>query len=149
MSILHSRAQTISFNNLSELYEVIGYLCTPGRVLSIDAEVPMGLVNEFTRQYSGPYYQISDSITPSGLPGKFGAQFRINLLDITNAPLSIQPHLKVGLSSQIVSRINKSLFVEELVLNHGFTFGSTQNITLIMSRIPVTFMSDFTRGYNL
>jgi len=148
MSMLHDRAEDIPFANLNDFYEVIGYLCTPGRVQSIDAEVPESLVQTFYSQYPGSCMPISESITPSGLPGKYSVQFRINFLNVDNAPMCIIPYLKEGQGISIVNRINKSRFVENLVLNHGFTFGTTQNATLIRSLVPLAHLSDFNLGYH-
>ena len=149
MSILHSRAENIDFNNQNDYYEVIGYLCTKNRILSIDAEVPTSLVSSFKSQYIGKCYTISNGITPSGLPSKFGAQFRINFLNVTNAPASILPYLKIGNIRNVVKRINKSRYVEELVLTHGFVFGPKQNVTKIKSLVPQLYLPDFIRGFNL
>lgn len=149
MSMLHHRAEDIPFVSLNDFYQVVGYLCTPGRVQSIDAEVPTSLVTTFHTQYPGVCYSIPNRVTPSGLPSKYGLQFRINFLNVNNAPKPIIPYLKEGKGASIVNRINKSRFVENLVLNHGFTFGTTQNVTAIRSLVPPTYLSDFNLGYSL
>jgi hypothetical protein len=147
VSMLHHRAGNIPFSTPNDLYEVIGYLCTPGRVQSIDAEVPISQVHIFRTQYPGQCYPISNTTTVHGNPIKYGVQFRINFLNVHNAPPCLVPYLKVGKGAVIVSRINRSRFVEDLVLNHGFVFGSTQNIALIRSRIPHTFVPNFIQGF--
>jgi len=149
MSMLHDRAEDIPFANFNEFYQAVGYLCTPGRIQSIDAEVPESLVSTFYSQYPGNCMPISESVTPSGLPGKYGVQFRINFLNVDNVPSSISPFLREGQGVSIVNRINKSLFVEKLVLNHGFTFGAVQNVAVIRSLVPPVYMSDFNFGYSL
>ncbi|MBI9009334.1 MAG: hypothetical protein JEZ05_04815 [Tenericutes bacterium] len=149
-SILNNRAETINFSSLNDYYEFIGYLCTPNRVVSIDAEVPSNLVKQFLANYPKGHYRIKPNpVTPSGLPKKFGAQFRINLRNITNHPLSISKYLKRGTGTTVVKRINKSKLVEDLVLNHGFVFGNMQNVTHIKSLVPKQYVTDFDKGYNL
>ena len=38
--LLGDRAQTIHFKTYADLFEAIGYMATPGRVSSVEAEIP-------------------------------------------------------------------------------------------------------------
>ena len=147
MSLLHSKAEDINCSK-RDFYIIIGYLSNTNRIKSIDAEVPVSLGPTFTAQYNSSYLPIADKTTPSGLPSKFGVQYRINLSNINNAPLVLMPYLKVGRAG-IVARINKSRFVENLIENFGFKFGSTQNLSNIQSKIPSQYLNDYNHGFNL
>jgi hypothetical protein len=66
------RAQTIRFRDQDELFEALGYMATPGRLKSIDAEVPCdGREAIFRQLFPGQKYMpITINKTPSGMPSK-------------------------------------------------------------------------------
>jgi hypothetical protein len=88
---------------------------------------------------TSPIYQIIGSI------------LRIYFNNIDNYPPVLLPFLGVG-TGKSVKRINKGKFVERIVKQYGFAFGSDQSITTIRSAVLAAFpnhIADFERGYNL
>lgn len=73
------RAESISMS-CEQWFEVVGYMARPGRVSSFEAEIPKdGRDKVFENLFPGQVYRpIELGDTPSGLPNKLGAQFRIN-----------------------------------------------------------------------
>jgi hypothetical protein len=148
--LLGERAQTIDFRNSHDLFEAIGYLAYPGRILSFEAEVPIdGRDEAFERLFPGQTYRpITVNNTPSGLPSKMGPQFRINMASIKNCPEVLQRNTGSG-NGNCVARINRSKFVISLVERYGFRFGSTQNTEEIRHIAEDQgFLEDFEKGYN-
>lgn len=132
----------------SDFFEVLGYLATPKRLVSIDAEVPESKASEFCAKYGDKFFIISDGLTPSGMPRKFGIQLRINFLSVNNAPTALTSYLKKGRGVGIVARINRSLFVEKLLSKFGFVLGTLQDVASIRATIPAQYITDFDRGFN-
>ena len=150
-SFIGDRSGFIGFNSDEELFEVVGYLAKPGRLVGIWAEIPNDDREEdFKRLFPGqPYMPITMTTTPSGRPSKFSPQFRINLANMTNCPDILIPAIGKGLGSSIVGRINKSKFVVQLVHFFGFQFGDMQNISAIKNKVAeYGYTKAFNRGYN-
>lgn len=149
--LLGSRAQTILIPSKMLLYEVIGYVANPNHVSSFEAEVPEDYRAKLFRQlFPGQVYRpIAVNDTPSGMPNKLGAQFRINFNSTRNCPQILMQNMGKGTGS-CVGRINKSKFVLDLVQYYGFRFGPVQkvaNIRAIASKQG--FASFFDKGYGL
>ena len=143
------RAMGISIYSLDEMFEIVGYLCTPGRVNSFEAEIPKdGRDDYFESIFPGQKYRpIELGYTPSGHPNKLGCQFRINLANVRNCPEKLLKNSGKGNGSS-VRRINKSRFVLALVLDYGFVFGSYQNVSAIRANAVSKGYGDaFDRGY--
>lgn len=150
-SFIGDRSGSIDFNSDDELFEVIGYLAKPGRLVGIWAEIPNDdREADFKRLFPGqPYMPITMNITPSGRPSKFSPQFRINLGNMTNCPAILRPAIGKGLGNAIVGRINKSKFVVQLVHYFGFQFGDTQDVSKIKNLVDAYgYINAFNRGYN-
>ena len=81
------RAESISMS-CEQWFEVVGYMARPGRVSSFEAEIPKdGRDKVFENLFPGQVYRpIELGDTPSGLPNKLGAQFRINFASLDNCP---------------------------------------------------------------
>lgn len=81
------RAESISMS-CEQWFEVVGYMARPGRVSSFEAEIPKdGRDKVFENLFPGQVYRpIEPGDTPSGLPNKLGAQFRINFASLDNCP---------------------------------------------------------------
>jgi hypothetical protein len=126
------RAQTIRFHDQDELFEVLGYMATPGRLKSIDAEVPCdGREAIFRQLFPGQKFMpITINKTPSGMPSKVGPQFRINFLNLDNCPEALKDNVGVGIGN-VAGRINKSEFVLTVVQQYGFSFGDVQDVEKI------------------
>lgn len=149
-SLLGKRAQTIIFESPNEKFEVIGYLTTPGRVGTVEAEVPKdGRDRIFESMFPGQTYRpIEMGNTPSGLPNKISPQFRINILNMINCPEVLLKNVGKG-NGSCIARINKSKFVMDLVQNYGFNFSRYQDVSAIRNiAMREGYLEDFERGYN-
>ena len=93
--LIGERAQTIAINSQEALFEIIGYMATPGRITSIEAEVPRdGRDKIFENMFPGQKYRpIEMGGTPSGLPNKLGSQFRINFGNLCNCPQVLKQNM--------------------------------------------------------
>lgn len=151
MALLGSRASDINVST-ADLCLILGYMCTPGRVGLIEAQIPEEKAFIFEREFPGePYYPIKQGKTTGGNMMKQGCQLRIYFSNTKNCPTVLLPHLKVGVS-RYVKRINRGKFIERIVKNYGFCFGEYQNVTTIrtvVARLHPANLADFDRGYNL
>lgn len=151
MSILGHKATDINVST-ADFCLILGYLCSPGRVGIIEAQIPEEKAFIFERDFPGePYYPITQGKTAGGNTMKQGCQLRIYFLNTRNCPLVLQPHLKAGVG-KFMKRINRGLFIEKIVKHYGFSFGEYQNVTAIrtaVSRLHPANVIDFDRGYNL
>lgn len=70
--LIGARAQGINICSEEEMFEIVGYMATPGRINSIEAEVPKdGRDTVFENLFPGQKYRpIEMGNTPSGLPNK-------------------------------------------------------------------------------
>ena len=151
LPLLCPRSKTIYFKSDAELFEAIGYMARPGRVSSIEAEVPRdGSVDMFEAHFPRQKYRpIELGDTPSGMPNKFGSQFRINFASVYNCPQTLKENMGAG-NGGCVGRINKSRFVMDMVTNYGFKFGDYQDESAIRKIADSKgHLSDFERGYSL
>lgn len=149
--LLGNRAQSIQFDSDSELFEAIGYMATPGRVSSVEAEIPTdGRDKVFEQCFPGQTYRpIAVCVTPSGLTNKIGAQFRINFANIRNCPEMLRSNMGRG-NGGCVARINRSRFVLKLVEHYGFSFGKYQDVNRIRAIADANgYLKEFDKGYNL
>ena len=150
LPLVGERAQGIPVRSKSEMFEIVGYIASPGRISSFEAEVPKdGRDKTFEKLFPGQTYRpIEMGDTPSGLPNKMSSQFRINFLNIRNCPSSLEKNLGKG-NGSCVARINKSKFVLDLVQNYGFKFGTWQDTKAIREIAEAAgFLEDFDRGYS-
>lgn len=148
--LVGDRAQTISIYSEEEMFEIIGYMVTPGRVNSIEAEVPKDGRDEiFERLFSGQKYRpIELGSTPSGMPNKLSPQFRINFGNLRNCPQILKQNMGKG-NGSCVGRINKSKFVIQIVQEYGFKFGDYQDVKAIRNIAVKRGYSDaFDHGYS-
>ncbi len=101
------RAESISMS-CEQWFEVVGYMARPGRVSSFEAEIPKdGRDKVFENLFPGQVYRpIELGDTPSGLPNKLGAQFRINFASLDNCPAVLNDSIRAG-NGGCVGRINK------------------------------------------
>jgi hypothetical protein len=112
----------IRFNNENEYYKALGYLSKSDSTTSIHWEQ-----NENQ--------------------GAWGSEGRIHFL-ITNPPIPGYFKLTAGRPG-VEHRTNCNEFIQNIVTNHYFEMGDTQNITNIRSTIPASFISDFDFGLTL
>lgn len=150
-ALLGSRAQTIAVANEAQMFELIGYMAKPGRISSIEAEVPAdGRDAIFEQLFPGQVYRpIATGYTPSGMPNKLSSQFRINFSNLRNCPQILRANIGAG-NSSCVGRLNKSKFVLTLVKNYGFRFGDRQDLAKIRKiAVDRGYQNSFERGYAL
>ena len=95
------------------------------------------------------YRPIELGDTPSGLPNKLGAQFRINFASLDNCPAVLNDSIRAG-NGGCVGRINKSRFVVDLVQFYGFHFGRHQDVATIRKIAEDNgYLEEFEKGYAL
>lgn len=147
--LVGDRAQTIPVRSADEMFELVGYMASPYRVGSFEAEVPKdGRDETFEKLFPGQTYRpIELGDTPSGMPNKLSPQFRINFNNLSNCPEILLKNMGKGTGS-CVGRINKSKFVIDLVQNYGFRFGDWQDVAAIRSIAEKRgYLDAFNRGY--
>lgn len=147
--LVGERAQTIPVSSEEELFEIIGYMARPGRVNSIEAEVPKdGRDDVFESLFPGQTYRpIELGYTPSGMPNKLSPQFRINFGNLSNCPAILKENIGKG-NGSCVGRINKSKFVITIVQKYGFRFGDYQDRAAIRAiAVKKGYADAFDRGY--
>ena len=148
-SLVGDRAQSIPVSSEEEMFEIVGYMASPGRISSFEAEVPKDGRDEiFESMFPGQTYRpIEMAYTPSGMPNKLSPQFRINFSDTRNCPPVLKNNMGKG-NGSCAARINKSKFVIEMVQNYGFRFGDWQNVTEIRGIAEKRgYLEAFERGY--
>ena len=145
------RAQGIDIYSEEEMFEIVGYMAAPGRINSIEAEVPRdGRDIVFESLFPDQKYRpIEMGDTPSGLPNKLSPQFRINFGNLRNCPAVLIQNMGKG-NAACIGRINKSRFVIQIVQEYGFRFGEYQNVDVIRSIAKRRgFLDAFERGYSM
>lgn len=151
MPLLSSRALDIDVN-IADFCLILGYLCAPGRVGLIEAQIPQEKAFAFEREFPNEeYYPITQGKTLGGHTMKRSHQLRIYFNNINNCPAALSPFLGKG-NASYVKRINKGKFVEKIVKNYGFQFGEYQDVSAIraiVARLHPANIADFDRGYNL
>lgn len=82
--------------------------------------------------------------------GAWGPEIRMNCYNNLN---KFTPPLKrkftKGRGKKVLHRINCNEFIQDLIDNHQFTFGPTQNASLIRTTVPAQYQVDFDRGLAL
>lgn len=142
---ISSRSGTLDIKDDAEFFEIVGYLAKPGRISSIEAQVPSvrNLDKKFESLFPNQRYRpISKD--------KRSAQFRIYFLDKSNCPSLLSAAIVKDSSKSIVGRLNCSRFIMVLCLCMGFKFGYEQSPALIRQRATdYGHLEDFNRGYYL
>lgn len=151
MPLLSNRALDINVSE-SDFCLILGYLCSPGRIGLIEAQIPEEKGFIFDREFPGaPYFPIAQGETTGGHIMKQGCQLRIYFNNINNCPDVLTPFLGVGTGSY-VNRINKGKFVEKIAKYYGFAFGEHQDINAIraiVSKKHPLYIDKFEEGFNL
>jgi len=113
----------ITFNSESEYYELLGYLAK--------GDGTTRLVNE-----------------PNDLSGAWTEEGRIHFY--TPQPDGIRANLlHTAGTGNIVTRVNCNEFVDNIITNHQFQYGETQETTNIRATVPAEFLEDFDNGLQL
>ena len=110
----------LTFSNESEYYELLGYLSKS------DGSVKL-------------VWEDNDD------QGAWGKEGRILLFENPPQSLSANLMLTAGVGN-ILHRINCNEFVENIIDDNAFVYGSSQNSDAIKETIPQEYQSDFTRG---
>ena len=147
--LVGSRSRDVKFNYKNNLFEAIGYFCTPNRILHISAEIPCdGREIDFESNYPGqPYAKINIDYDENGMPTKMSASYRIIFKNVNNCPEFLQKELVDD--GSYAARLNRTAFIANLVNNYGFRFGNSQDVDKIKDiAIKAGYEEDFNRGYN-
>ena len=112
----------IQFNNENEYYQALGYLAKSDGSTSLHWE------NNENQGAWGSEGRIHFYVRNPLIPGFF------------------KPTAGTG---NIISRTNCNEFVKNIVINHSFVMGDTQDIVAIRNTIPASYISDFNHGLTL
>lgn len=143
------RSRSLPIQSQREMFELVGYLARPGRIASVEAEIPMdGRDGVFEGMFPGQTYRpITLGSTPSGIVNKTGPQFRINFASIENCPAVLRNNIGAG-NGACAGRLNRSKFVLDLVQNYGFRFGDVQDVQRIRNiAVQKGYGEDFDKGF--
>lgn len=140
----------INIKDKNTLFEIIGYLCSPERIRTIEAIVPdndysVAFEMDFPNQ---KYTKVSADVGSNGLLTKFSPSFRIFFKNIDNCPSVLLKELASGFNC--AACLYRTKFVYKLVNDYGFVFGSHQDVSKIRNKAKeLGYLEDFERGYNL
>ena len=112
----------IRFNNESEYYQALGYLAKSDGTSSIHWE------NNEQQGAWGSEGRIHFYIQNPSIPGNFS--------------------FTAG-TGNVIHRTNCNEFIQNIVQNHNFQYGKTQNISSIKNTIPPQYFNDFDYGLTL
>ena len=122
----------------AELFEAIGYIVKNAHY--IEAEVSQDRVELFEEMFHTNVCYIHNDAENNR------NQFRIDFDRTDNIPKCLEENLLDVANG----RIARSLFVERLVREYGFTFGATQNYAKIREiAIRHGYLAEFEHGYHL
>lgn len=112
------------FSNANDYYEFLGFLCKNDGSTSIVWE-------------------------PNDEQGAWGPEGRIHFH--VDPPVALRADLDYtrGRGNNIVWRVNCNEFVEDVLANHGFVVGATQDRTTVRASVPNANIPDFDRGLGL
>ncbi len=79
--------------------------------------------------------------------GAWSYEVRMNCYkNLTSFPPPLKRKLTRGKGKKVLRRINCNEFFEDLINNHNFDYGLTQDTESIRSTIPKQYLADFDRG---
>ena len=82
--------------------------------------------------------------------GAWNYEVRMNCYkDLHKFPAPLKRKFTKGRGKKVLHRINCNEFIEDLVNNHSFVYGPTQNQNAIRATIPQQHVPDFDRGLAL
>lgn len=82
--------------------------------------------------------------------GAWSYEVRMNCYkDLNKFTAPLKRKFTKGRGKNVLHRINCNEFIEDILDNHHFVNGFTQNIALIRQTIPVQYLADFDRGLAL
>lgn len=82
--------------------------------------------------------------------GAWSYEVRMNCYkDLNKFTPPLKRKFTKGRGKKVLHRINCNEFIEDLLDNHNFVNGFTQNAALIRSTIPAQYLADFDRGLTL
>ena len=107
-----------------DYYEFLGYLCKNDGSTSIVVE-------------------------PNHLQGARTEEGRIQFHVACPSGLQADLDHTAGRGSSIISRVNCNEFIDDILANHAFVQGKTQNQVAVRATVPNQHTADFDRGLNL
>lgn len=120
-------------------YEALGWMA--GNIKSIRATVPSDLESWFVKNFGIAEHTVVDSNkkTSNGNPMKWSISFKATFKN--EVPTFIAD--KTGVSKKSIDSV---AYVWDLIENHGFCFGTKQNIDNIRKFVPNSFLTEFETG---
>lgn len=141
-------------HNHPDFFLIVGYLAAPDRMTKLDIETPLSTQTDTEARYS----QLSGKLLTRGTnyyvwpegTNKWGPELRISFNSNSNIPSALssevhRPRYNPGIYD---SRVNDNVFVWDLI-QYGFEASDSQAPNRIQSRIPLSKVPDYTRGYTL
>ncbi len=140
--------------NHPDFFVVVGYLAAPVRRTKLDVETPINA----QMNTEAKYLRLSGKLLAQGTnyyvwpPGtnKWAPELRIYFDSNSGIPSALssevhRPRYNPGIYD---SRVNDNVFVWDLI-QYGFEASDSQAPNRIQSRIPLSKVPDYTRGYTL
>lgn len=82
--------------------------------------------------------------------GAWGSEGRIHChFNINNFPAPLARKFTAGRGNNVIHRINCNEFVQDIVTNHVFVMGNSQNSNAIRATVQAQYLVDFDRGLAL
>lgn len=124
----------------SSYYEALGWIAK--NVKSIKATVPSDLEGWFVKNFGTADHTVVDSNkkTLNGNPMKWSISFRATFKNQL-------PEIIASKATSNKKAIESVAYIWDLIENHGFCFGTEQNIDKIRSCVPDKFISEFEVGF--
>jgi hypothetical protein len=125
--------------SLTTDYELLGWLAK--NVSTISAVVPSDLDPWFVKNFGSVAHTVveSDAKTSNGNPMKYSISFKASFKN--DIPAVLQS--KAGVKKKVIDSVS---FIWDLIENHGFRFGKSQDIEAIKKTVPATYLSEFETG---
>lgn len=120
-------------------YETLGWMA--GNVKSIKAAVPSDLESWFVKNFGAVEHTVIDSSkkTINGHPMKWSISFKATFKNEVPALIAD----KTGVSKKSIDSV---AYIWDLIENHGFCFGTKQDVDHIRKFVPNSFLSEFETG---
>jgi hypothetical protein len=120
-------------------YQLLGWMAK--NVSCISATVPSDLEPWFIKNFGSVKHTVvdSDAKTSGGHSMKYSISFKASF----KAELPEVLQSKTGVKKKVIDSV---AFIWDLIENHGFNFGKSQDLESIKKTVPTTYLSEFETG---
>lgn len=136
--------KTYTAEENTEFYYGLGWLAK--HIGNVSASMPDYLDKLFTKQFGNDaVHTVIDSmkLTSGGHAMKWNFAFKATMAKKADIPIMFTPYL-----NPTGKAITNTVFLWDLVANHGFRFGKKQDVEAIRAKVPEKFKTAFEEGYN-